>query len=505
MKTTFAKLLALCLALMMMLSLFAACANTEDDPKDTTAKTDAPDATEAPTEGETEPTEEVLGVQPENNNGEEILILMGSGSGKTETSLQASEDRVQQALFERNAEIEEYLGIVLAYNIEHSDSWNDRAVYNDLIRNDVMNEHKADIIVAAISSSFMTCVEENLITDLSQVEAFNFEASWWFDRLTDVFAINGKQFGAMGDVSMTTYTGLQAIWFNADMSKDYQIESPYDSVRSNTWTLDKLFANAKLVEETVDGEYDPFKHKMGLLSLHTSNRTWIAALDLHLVEHDANTGVVTVPTSPNEKCIDVFNKMFDVFENENEFFVSRKSADNNKAFGQGTVLYLQNGLNSVKDFRDMEDDYGVVPMPKYDSKQEKYFTVGGANVWMLPSTTTKENNELAAKTMEVMAYLNRQDVVPEYYDITLGYTLARDENVVEMLAHIRAGAVIRWEYVFDRVFSPSIWNMLQMDDQFRHPVAEKVNVYHGENVVTWWAYNQPTWSAAVKALYEKLS
>ena len=124
---------------------------------------------------------------------------------------------------------------------------------------------------------------------------------------------------------------------------------------------------------------------------------------------------------------------------------------------------------------------------------------------MRPSTTTKENNELAAKTMEVMAYLNRQNVVPEYYDITLGYTLARDENVQEMLAHIRAGAVIRWEYVFDRVFNPSIWNMLQMDDGFRHPSAEKVNVYHGENVVTWWAYNQQTWSNAVKALYEKLS
>ena len=58
------------------------------------------------------------------------------------------------ALYDRNGEIEEYLGITLAYNIEHSDSWNDRAVYNDLIRNDVMNEHTADIIVAAISSSF---------------------------------------------------------------------------------------------------------------------------------------------------------------------------------------------------------------------------------------------------------------------------------------------------------------------------------------------------------------
>jgi hypothetical protein len=351
----------------------------------------------------------------------------------------------------------------------------------------------------------MTCVEENLITDLSQVEAFNFKAPWWFDRLTDVFAINGKQFGAMGDISMSTYSGLQAIWFNADMSKDYQIESPYVAVRNNTWTLEKLIENGKKVEETVDGEYDPFKNKMGLLALHTSNRTWVAALDLHLVDHDPNTGIVTVPTAPKEKLVEVFDLMFETFDEENEFYVHNNSSVNRATFKAGTVLYLLDGLSSVSGFRDMEDDYGLVPMPKYDTKQEKYYAVGGALVWMLPSTTTAENNELSAKVMEVMGYLNRQNVVPEYYDITLGYTLARDENVVEMLAHIRAGAVIRWEYTFDRVFSPSIWNMLQMDDQFRHPAANKVNVYHGENVVTWWAYNQPTWSAAVKALYEKLS
>jgi ABC-type glycerol-3-phosphate transport system substrate-binding protein len=301
MKSTLTKLLALSLALLLLLSLFAACTTTEDDPKDTTAKTDVP--TEAPTEGETEPADDVLTVMPENNKGEEILILMGKSSGAKETCLAPSEERVPQALYERNADIEEYLGITLAYNIENSDAWADRADYNDVVRNDVMNEHKADIIVAQISSTFMTCVEENLITDLSQVEAFNFKAPWWFGNLTEVFSINGKQFGAMGDVSMSTYSGLQAIWFNADMSKNYQIESPYDAVRSNTWTLEKLIENGKKVEETVDGEYDPLKNKMGLLALHTSNRTWIAALDLHLVDHDPNTGVVTVPTAPKEKLV----------------------------------------------------------------------------------------------------------------------------------------------------------------------------------------------------------
>ena len=244
---------------------------------------------------------------------------------------------------------------------------------------------------------------------------------------------------------------------------------------------------------------------MGLLALHTSNRTWVAALDLHLVDHDPNTGIVTVPTAPKEKLVEVFDLMFDTFDEENEFYVHNNSSVNRATFKAGTVLYLLDGLSSVSGFRDMEDDYGLVPMPKYDSKQEKYFTVGGDLVWMLPSTATKEHNELSAKTMEVMGYLNRQDVVPEYYDITLGLTLARDENVVEMLAHIRAGAVIRWEYVFDAVFKPSIWNMLQMDDQFRHPKPEKVNVYHGQNVVTWWAYNQQTWANAVAELYAKLS
>ncbi|MBQ8213016.1 MAG: extracellular solute-binding protein [Clostridia bacterium] len=503
MKSTLAKLLALCLAMMMIVTLFAACTNTEDDPKDTTAKTD--DATEAPTEEVTEPADDVLGVMPENNNGEEVKILLGKGHAKNETCLEPSEERVPQALYERNCEIEEYLGIVLTYNTEHYDDWNNRTSYNDVIRKDVSNEHEADIIVAAISSSFMTCVEENLIADLSTIETFNFNAPWWFDRLTDVFAINGKQFGAMGDISMGTYSGLQAIWFNATMSEAYQLESPYKAVRDNTWTLEKLFTNGKVVEETVDGEYDPYKHKMGLLSLHTSNRTWIAALDLHLVDRNEATGVVTVPSSPNEKCIDVFNKMLDVFENENEFVVTRTSGDNAKTFGQGTVLYLLQGLSAVNNFRDMEDDYGLVPMPKYDSNQEKYYAVGGNLVWMLPSTATEENNILSAKVMEVMGYLNRQDVVPEYYDITLGLTLARDENVQEMLAHIRDGAVIRWEYVFDRVFSPSIWNMLQMDEQFRHPISEKVNVYHGQNVVTWWEYNQQTWANAVADLYERLS
>ena len=123
MKTTFAKLFALCLAIMMVVTLFAACTNTEDDPEDTTAKNDA---TETPTEEDTEPADDVLGVMPENNNGQEVQILLGKGHAKNETCLEPSEERVPQALYERNCDIEEYLGIVLTYNTEHYDDWNNK-------------------------------------------------------------------------------------------------------------------------------------------------------------------------------------------------------------------------------------------------------------------------------------------------------------------------------------------------------------------------------------------
>jgi hypothetical protein len=76
----------------MMLSAFVACGKDDDNKPITDTETEAPDG-----EGTTEETETEypLGVQPENNN-KEIVILMSS-STPIEIDKEASSERVAQA------------------------------------------------------------------------------------------------------------------------------------------------------------------------------------------------------------------------------------------------------------------------------------------------------------------------------------------------------------------------------------------------------------------------
>ena len=358
------------LALTMMLSAFVACGKEDDNQTITDADTDA--ETEAPDEeGTTEETEPEypLGVQQENNNNKEIVILMSS-SNTIEIAKEASSERVAQAMYERNCDAEEYLGVLITINNEHNGSWNVRAAYNDVIRNDVKDLHTLDIITMMTSCSFVTLAQEGLLKNLTDVTSFDFDAPWWVPDMVGQYGMNGNLYGVYGDMTLSLYASMSTIYFNAKLIDDYSIESPYDMVRNNTWTLENMIKNAKLVEESVDGEYDPMTNKMGFMGLHTAQRTWIAALDLDLVDRNADTGELTVPKGPSDKLITLFDSFYDLFEDENEFYVHSNSSELHQTFMNGTVLYMLTYLNAVRDFRGMEDDYGLVPMPKYNDQQD---------------------------------------------------------------------------------------------------------------------------------------
>jgi hypothetical protein len=506
MKQYLLKAFVLLLALTMMLSVFVACG--KDDDKKPITDTDADTDTEAPDEeGTTEETEPEypLGVQPENNNNKEVVILMPADNS-IEIAKEASSERVKQAMYERNCDAEEYLGVLITINNEHNGSWNVRAAYNDVIRNDVKDLHTIDIITMQTACSFVTLAQEGLLKNLTDVQSFDFDAPWWVPDMVGQYGMNGNLYGMYGDMTLSLYSAMSTIYFNAKLVGDYNLESPYDMVRNNTWTLENMIKNGKVVEESVDGDYNPLVNKMGFLGLHTAQRTWLAALDIDLVNRNEDTGELVVPKGPSDKLITVFDMFYDLFDNENEFCVKGNSTENHQAFMNGTVLYMLTFLNGVREFRGMEDDYGLVPMPKYNDQQEKYLTSSGTSaMWALPSTTSDDENELSAKLTEVLAYLGKRDVVPEYYEISLGYTYARDENVMQMLEIMREGATLRVEHVYDSAFDPSIWNCLQMTDDFRHPPAGKETTYHGANVTTWWNTNYMPWKISMSGLYKKLS
>ena len=83
--------------------------------------------------------------------------------------------------------------------------------------------------------------------------------------------------------------------------------------------------------------------------------------------------------------------------------------------------------------RDYENDYGIVPMPKWDEEQEQYYSSvdAGSNVIAVPITATQL--DLIGYMVESMSCESWKSVLPTFYDVALGTKSVRDEESIEML------------------------------------------------------------------------
>jgi hypothetical protein len=106
----------------------------------------------------------------------------------------------------------------------------------------------------------------------------------------------------------------------------------------------------------------------------------------------------------------------------------------NHAFAEGRAIFLIHFLESaVLQLRGMEQNYGLLPLPKFNEQQESY--VSYINAWNcafvgIPSTADYERS---AFLMEAMAYASYRMVRPYVYDVKLHNRAARDEESERMI------------------------------------------------------------------------
>ena len=98
------------------------------------------------------------------------------------------------------------------------------------------------------------------------------------------------------------------------------------------------------------------------------------------------------------------------------------------------ALFTIAGVREVGTFRSMETDYGVLPLPKYDSEHEDYASL----VWVhddsvLGIPAEVKNKDMVALVVEAMSYYSWYDVYPKFYDTVIIGRSTRDEQSKEML------------------------------------------------------------------------
>ena len=160
---------------------------------------------------------------------------------------------------------------------------------------------------------------------------------------------------------------------------------------------------------------------------------WIA-FDERTIAPGTDTAFVLNDTEP---FFDTLYKTFTVMRDGGIWYVNSEGtqmcSDLVEMFGSRRVLFADQTFFFLSDFRDMDEEFGIIPFPKYTEEQKQYHCrVEGGSLAMFGLINMADLDETGA-LLEAMAAYSYNNVVTEYYEIVLKRKNSRDEESAQML------------------------------------------------------------------------
>ena len=348
-------------------------------------------------------------------------------------------DTISEALFERNRRVEERFNISIK-------------VFSDFTINDGFYGEKTikagedayDLIVNRGYQSF-NYAANNLALDWRQdMPHVNLDALWWNQDAVKNFTVFGKLYVTAGDINYANLGRTQCMLFNKELFTTLGLEYPYKSVLDGTWTQDKFgeIARQGIADLNGDGEMtDEDQYGFHSLNIYTyPNAVFYSGGDRVITVGSDGVPELTVF---NERTVNIYNKFFELYDAGAMFIGGMKAGeDSNVAdymFWNGRALLYSAQLVSLISHRAMDYEIGVVPLPKYEASQPKYYGNVGSWVTVHIVPVTVSDTEKISLIIEALAIEGMRVVTPAFYEKSLKTKHARDDESEAMIDIIKDG------------------------------------------------------------------
>lgn len=315
---------------------------------------------------------------------------------------------------------------------------------NQAVRTQVMaGDSTIDCLEAAMSNCLGTLSTEGLLYNLRDVDELDLDASWWSQTMNDEFTINDKLYTTTGPVAFSYYYSPRLVAYNLRLADEYKLDDLYEVVESGKWTLDYMYDSMKSVTNDLDGD-----GAMGEDDMWGASVDEYSAAGFYISAGGTQTSIAS-DGSPvfhfdEDKNYTIIEKVASIIGNAEitqkaEKLASRSGSynilDKVYTFKNGHALYLGYGAQAIAFYlRDMQDDYGILPVPKYDENQENYITFGNAFVpayIALPANNNRQS--MNGILLNTLGYISQRDVQPLVSSVMLKGKAARDEGSIKMI------------------------------------------------------------------------
>ena len=280
------------------------------------------------------------------------------------------------------------------------------------------------------------------MADLASVDAdyIDLNASYWGKAFNDNMSYKGGYYWLTGDLALRYIGGMYCTFVNATTYNEKLADygSIYTIAKEGKWTVDVLTEMAsKCYEDTGDtpGKADA-ADSFGFGWEQSDTVDGLAmGMGAQFTYKDPATGDITV-TFNNARTFDI-SKKIKALANTSNFSFKFDMADSGNvmpAFASGTVAFTVNKLFQAETYlADMEDDYFILPVPKFNEEQTTYITSvhDGCTVFGIPYDSTKVAQ--AAVALEFLCAYSSENVTPLYFEGALKGRYTRDPEAASMI------------------------------------------------------------------------
>ena len=448
MKATKMRFIPLLLATLLLIS---SC-NTSSQQSDSV--TTAP-STDAVTEAPVEETVNYLEIIPTYDlEGSDFRIACQTADDRPNIhSGEQNGDIVNDALYLRDMAAEERFKTKIV-NTTFANRANINKEINRMVTAD---EDSYDIIITSLLDGIGGMAAGGLLADLSVVDTLDFSQPWWNQNAQDALSWNNKIYGGAGPIALCYCYAPYALFVNLTMADDYRIGNLYETVDSGDWTIDYMNDVMKNIAEDVDGDGKyTVEDRCGLAMTLESGNAFLTGCGQ--LTADKNGDEVAFRFN-DLKFMEVLDKLNSVFSQQSSILTD--FLGNNvegaahlsykvRMFTNSQALFNAAPLvTSVYSFREMEDDYGLLPYPKLDKAQQEYYSyllTFHPNAVAVPKTNTRIDETGAV--MEFMCYYGEMNVRPQIHSVVLKEKIARDEDSKRMFDLMFKNVVFDVNHVF---------------------------------------------------------
>jgi|GEM_PF-283121 len=324
------------------------------------------------------------------------------------------------------------------------------------IVSDLKNRIAADIVADSGKYDFFfesyyyytSFIADGMLTNIKDLSTINLKSTCWDQNAVSELSICDALYFILGDINTYDNDGTIAMLFNKELYEELgYTEDLYQLVKYREWTFDKLVELSNYFD-SIDHNYDGMRNEFDywFMGSETGNlySHVVAAGESICKKDDNDEPQLTMTTDRTIQALTDAVKFYisgqvlvanlPEYQEKYPGFGECYEKTVTNAFLEGRELFYMTSLVHIPYFRNMEDEFGILPVPMYSDSQDDYYSHMSAHtssVLMIPNTF-KADEDLGL-VIQALAELSEEQLTPEYYKKQLKFRVFTDEESAEML------------------------------------------------------------------------